>query len=704
MTASDTTHQNRAMQVAVLGFVLQVAAFATLAGLAYWARSEAIGAVARLMVAGFPIWAVLFLVFKQLRRVQAEQMESAELRRAREAGGSSAIFDVENEELLVERHRLRWMVRWFLPSTTIVVAAVFLIGHFLFWRWSLDDVFKPIADGGIRPTENPTLVMWFVVGVGLLCFLFSRYVLALSRFPDWRLLHGGASFLAGAALACLCLAVALMATGSVVWAEPVLCFVLRWAMIVLGIEMVANFILDLYRPRNVGVVARPSFDSQLLGLVTEPGGLAKSIAQSINYQFGFEVSSTWFYQLLQRWMLPILVVACLVVIALTGVVVVDADESAVIERFGRPLGDPGAVLQAGLHFKWPYPVDIVHRAPVKRLNEMVVGEATKKGEDEHQAVLWTEAHDYVPELMILVAAPKTEEAVKDEFGSPKDATRSVAVSLLMVSVPVEYRIKDLRQYLYTFAEPNKVLEAIAYHCLSDFAARVDLDTLMGPGRSQFNDELREQIQRRADDLKLGIEVAFVGMRGAHPPSKDDVAKSFQGAIASQTNKLAVIKAAEGEARKTLTAVAGSEARALAIDEAIRERDRIQTNQNPDPQALADAVRRVDELLIGDAKKSAVGLGGEAAALISDARGRASERISGAAAKVRSFSTEIAAFEAAPNLYRQRKMLEVYRQLEDIRKYVILGDAEEVIVEYETAEQGGLDRVLDEGLEKDKKQR
>jgi len=305
--------------------------------------------------------------------------------------------------------------------------------------------------------------------------------------------------------------------------------------------------------------------------------------------------------------------------------------------------------------------------------------------------------------MMLVAAPKTEDAAKEEVDATKDATRSVAVSLLMVSVPIEYRIKDIRQYLYTFSDPDKVLEGIAYQCLCDFAARVDLDTLMGAGRSDFNDELRQRIQVGADELKLGIEIAFVGVRGAHPPSKDNVAQAFQGAIAAQTTKQALIKAAEGEARKTLTAVAGSEARALAIDEAIRNRDRIQAGSNPKLEELAEARKRVEELLMGDPQKGVVALGGEASSLIADARGGASEKISMASAKVRAFSTEIAAFDAAPDLYRQRKILETYAELSDIRKYLILGDAEEVIIEYETSEQGGLDRVLDEGLEKDKKQ-
>jgi hypothetical protein len=47
------------------------------------------------------------------------------------------------------------------------------------------------------------------------------------------------------------------------------------------------------------------------------------------------------------------------------------------------------------------------------------------------------------------------------------------------------------------------------------------------------------------------------------------------------------------------------------------------------------------------------------------------------------------------LFRQRKYLDIYRGLADVRKFLIVGDPSNVIFEYQTLQQGGLDRVLDE---------
>ncbi|UCE61238.1 MAG: hypothetical protein JSU63_05710 [Phycisphaerales bacterium] len=705
MTDPTTPSDHRAQHVAAVGFVLQTAAFATLLWASLWTQSDAITTVARFVLAGIPIWLVLYLVFNQLRRVRAEELETAELKRTRQAGASTAIFELDDEELLLEQHRLTWMIRWLLPATTVIVSAFLLLGHFIFWGWALDleVVFGP---EGLRRASEPTVVMWFVVGVGFFCFLFARYAIALARMPDWRLLRAGASYMAGNALACLLLAIALMATSTVEWAEPLLAVLVRVVMIVLGLELAVNFLMDFYRPRTPDVAQRPSFDSRLLGLTSDPGGIAKSIADAVNYQFGFEVSSTWFYQLLQRWMLPIMVVTVLVILGMTSIVIVDAEELAVKERFGSLVSRPQTVLEPGLHFKLPYPIDVVRRAPAKRIDELIVGEATQNESDAdaHKAIVWTESHKFVPELMLLVAAKKEGDEGKGEdltFDDDYTIGTSVPVGMLMVSVPIEYRIKDIEKYLYKYDDPIKLMEGVAYRHLSDYAASVDIDELMGPGREAFNRGLQKHIQHRLDELDVGIEIVFVGVRGAHPPAERKVAEAFQSAVSALTSKAATINAAEGEARRILTTVVGTEARAIAFDMAIRHRDQLRSTADADPQALAEAGQRVEDLLTGNSAKGIAPPSGEVAVMIAQARSAASDLLTDAVTKVRAFSAEVTAFEAAPKLYRQRKIISVYSALSAIRKYFIIGNPESVIVEFQSGEQAGLDRVLSDGLEGNK---
>lgn len=706
MSKSNSLHDKRAMHVAMLGFLLQLVSYIILLGIAYWSESAAIHTAARFMFAGLLIWVILFLVFKQVVRVRSEQLETAEIKRAQESGTSTTIFEVEDEAILLEQNRLRWMIRWMLPAVTIIVSMILLVGHFVGWGWWLNDAFTPIRDGGLPRTQNPLMMMWFVVGVGFICFLYARYTLALSQLPDWRLLHSGAAFMAGNALICLGLSISLMAT-TIEWVEPLMMYITRVFMVILGLELLVNFILDFYRPRQPGMVSRPSFDSRLFGLISEPGSIAKSIAEAINYQFGFEVSSTWFYQLLQRWLFPIIVFTAFIVLMLSGFVVIDANEAAVVERFGTPVQSKVDVLGPGIHLKWPYPIDKLHRAPVSQIGELVIGEATEDDhEHAHEAILWTEEHEFVPELMLVVASPKSEEveALEFESDSTDETTHSVAVSLMMVSIPIEYRIKDIKKYLYEYADPIKLMEVVAYQYLSDYAAGVDIDVLMGSGREAFNQELTTLIQKRLDQLNVGIEIVFVGIRGAHPPARNSVAAAFQGAISSQTKMLATINGAKGESRKILIAIAGTESRAKTLDKAIRAKDRLLTGEHIEPEDLGKAETRVNDLLMGNPDKGIPPLSGEAAAMIANARASASKMISAAATKARVFKTELVAYQAAPELYKQRKKLAALKDIDDIRKYLILGDLTKVIIEFDTATDSGLDQVLSEGVDSERKRR
>ena len=702
MSEVGVAHDKRAQHVALLGFVLQLAAFGIFLGISLWSRSHILGALCRFVLPGIPIWLALYLIFNQMRRVAIERMESAELQRAREAGTNQAIFEMDEEALLLEQNRLKWMVHWLLPAVTVVVSVLLLAGHLVAWGWSLEDAFQK---GVLKRTAQPTLWIGFVVGVAFVFFLYARWVLGFARVPHFRLLRAGAVYVAGNCLGCLGVAIALGLTGTIEWAEPLVAYIIRVAMLLLGLEFAVNFILDLYRPRIPGEVPRPSFDSRLLGMIGEPGGIAKSIAEAANYQFGFQVSSTWFYQLLQHWLFPIMVCAMASVLALTSVVIVEADEEAVIERFGRLLGDPPAVLSPGLHLKWPYPIDIVRRAPVKRIDELVIGEATKEDDqDMRRAIIWTEPHEYVPELMLLVASPQLDALTHGkkppaDIGKAGKAAESVAVSLLMVSVPIEYRIKDITKYLYHKATPEKLMEAVTYQYLSDYAASVDIDVLMGPGRERFNSELRKLIQRRLDEVDVGIEIVFVGIRGAHPTEKSNVAAAFQSVVSAQTNMAATINAAEGRARRILTVAVGTAERAHEVDEAILARNRLPSDSPEAP----DAKQQVVDFLMGNPAKGIASVSGKAAELLAQARAQASRMVSTAAAKARVFETDVSAYQAAPALYKHRKTLEVFEVgLDNLRKYLIVGDPANVVIEYETAKEAGLDQVLSKGVEKERK--
>jgi len=707
-TTSSTSNDQRAQHVCAWGLAVQLGVLALILVVGVSQSSDALRAEAIHMAGAVVIWLALLILYTQRKRSQIESFETGELKRAAEAGATTAIFDTADETLHLERFRLRWLYRWFLPGFTVALA-LFHVGVYV--RWHLKFA-HPLTSPEWAKTDNAPLAATMTAFAGFLCFMFSRYASGMARQGHWRMLRAASTYLAGNALACLVLVAALgMEMLRVPHAEPVAVYVIRIGMLLLGIEFAINFVLDLYRPKSDELDPRLAFDSRLLALVSEPGGVARSIADAINYQFGFEVSGTWFYQLLQRAMLPLASFTLLALLGLSSVVIVDADQRAVVEHFGKPADGP--VLESGFHLKWPWPVDRVFRTGALRNHTVSVGtEAGDEAEgaehgaghgDEHGqdaesgAVLWTEKHEFARHMMLLVASPELTDLSVGESAGQAEAgagtSKAVAVSMLMCSVAIQYRISDLNDYLYNYQEPEKVLQAVAYQAMTEYAASVGIDQVIGPGRKEFQQGLRDVVDGRISELGLGIEILFLGLQGAHPPAEDNVAKAFQDVVSAERRRQTEIARARGEAQLIKTRVAGSVARADLLDAAIREMDALATDAEATPEQLEAARRRVDGLLTGDSALGISPMSGQAAADIAEAEAARTALLSEARSKRRVFGNELAAYQAAPQLYEMRKYLAVLtKSVKNIRKFVFVGDPDktDLVIEIETERQNVLD--------------
>ncbi|MCH7525903.1 MAG: hypothetical protein IID39_00565 [Planctomycetes bacterium] len=710
MTEASTTADRRAQTVCATGLIIQLALFGVVLAVGMWNGSDAIVAGARHLLGGVLVWLSLLIVFTQRKRSHLENLESEQLQRAQAAGLGTQIFDVQDEALLLERRRLNWTYKFILPAATVLLAAYHIGGTFVAWGW-------PIQRGILHPdwsrASMPFVAMLFMAGSAFVCFVYARYVIGMGRRSEWRMLRAGGSYLLGNALTLSVLIVATAFAGhtaAAVWAEPLAAYIIRAVLLLLGLELVVNFILEFYRPRQADEEVTPAFDSRVLALFSEPGGIARSIADTMNYQFGFEVSGTWFYQLLRRSIFPLAMLTVVILIGMSAVVIVDADQQVIIERFGAPVQADGETLGAGIHLKYPWPIDRVERTRVALIQEFIIGHSEEEdeqdGQDEHfdfeHPILWTEQHGFNQETMLLVA--DRDAAIDLDVSGPTVAAgdaggeRSVAVSLLMVSMVIEYRVNDLHAYKYRYRDPIRVLEAVAHQELSDYAAGADLTALMGKGRIAFARDMKNVLQARIDQLDLGIVVAFVALQDAHPPAENDVAGTFQNVVSAEIRKSAAIAAAEGRADRILSETVGNVERAQALDRAIQEMERLTAESKPlgtpeAEEAAAAAVKTVNDLLLGNAAKGIAPCSGLVAVTIATARAERYRNVSNAAGKSRTFANDLLAYQTAPEIFQTRRYLEVLqRVLAPLRKFILTMDPESsnVIIEYVTQKQTTLD--------------
>lgn len=591
---TETNHA-RSRRASVLGLVLQILAVVLVFILAQAARSTALTEFAFFLVGGVPIWFVALLVFRQHELAALEALDLELLRREKQAsGGGEALFAGEGGGglgFLVAQQRLEWMQRWLVPFFGLVIAAYLAICGG--WLLVTLRAFLAASASQLPAIEHLELSLVLLVVLTLLLFLYSRYASGMGRQPEWQLLRACGSYmlastLVGAALV-VCYGASLYSGGRAVAWELVVAWAIPLLMILLGAEALLNFVFDIYRPRAPGAVPRACFDSRLLGLISEPGGIAHSLAEAINYQFGFQVSQTWFYQLLVRVAVPLVWVAAVATWLLTSIFVVEPYERAIVERFGRQV-DPERPLGPGAYLKWPWPIDVAYKYNVDQLHQFAVGYQVGDTPlvDEKQLEklrsqgkvpieLWTdEKHSGRDHFNFIVASPG---AAPRAAPAPGDAgSARLPINLARMELFIQYRIRAERLGDYTQRarlehgrpqaenHPDRLIRSIAWSEVCKLCSSLTIDELMDPSQRRVGELLRERIGRRVDELRLGLEVVYCGLTNVHP--EKTVAEAFRRVVAAQQEKIAEIRKARVEENKTLAEVAGDKRRAVRLARAI----------------------------------------------------------------------------------------------------------------------------------------
>ncbi|MBI1371090.1 MAG: hypothetical protein GC162_20870 [Planctomycetes bacterium] len=676
MTEDQQTYQ-RAAGASLLGLGVQLLVSLGLLILSLWAGNGLMkegNQSLPLMFAtwhafgGLALWVSLWLVYQQHKLERIEALEAEQL--AARHGTDTSIFETTIDDLSVARRRLAWLYKWIVPTISLLTSAYLItVGVLLLRTWQG-------SKGGVLPT-NVGMTLAFCSGLCLVTFLVSRYLAGMARQPAWSLLRGGAGYLMGTVLITAALAITLtMAHFDVRAPYEALAPIIPAFMIVIGIEIVLNFILDIYRPRKPGEIPRPAFDSRVLSLLTSPESIAHTINEAINYQFGFEITRSWFWQLLSRVFGTLVLFGVAAMLAMSCLVVVQPNEQALVTRFGRLAGGP---LDPGLHFKLPWPISSANFYDVSSVRIIDVGsgnvdETAMNPEEEaplqteDKPILWSNKH-LTGETNLIVAPSPYEASPSEQEGT--GTTSSPRNSLVNAEVIVQYRISDLVQYVLANADADEDdaqkrdmrLRNLAGLEVSRLLLQHDIDQWIGPARLTAGKELRERLQKSVDEKKLGFEILDVAVASIHPPLK--VADAFHQVVSAEQDKQAAIEEGRQHAIETLARVAGTEELARRIDKQIDELKQMETSQDVKPEQVQEQTSKVEALM-----REA---GGSAAVSIAQARAYRWEREETERGKAVRFVKQAEAYDKAPNLYRMRAYLKVLEEgLADARKYILLG--------------------------------
>ena len=562
-----------------------------------------------------------FFSFIQSHLIDRERVEALEMQELDRSRGNESLFAGAAEDAYPARNARRQFEKWVVPAFSVLVLLGQALG--LWWIYGeLSEWTTPAQDGAVLS------IMFFGLFMVVL-FMMGKYSAGLAQMDGQELLRPGANYmlLGSVVSAAVVLAQAASYFGYPAWDRNI-----TWAVLIVllvsALENLVTLVLEIYRPRIDDKKARLLYESRLIGLLGQPGGLISTAAQALDYQFGFKVSETWFYKYLEQKLALIIAIQVVVLFLSSSFVVIQPNEEAFRERFGKR----NAHLGPGFSFKLPWPIDKVYRYKTTEIQNFVLGvldqnEETKPNSgapEDVQVLLWTTQHNHGssnnPEQNYNMIVASSDVLLDTA------ASDSVPVNLLTVSIPVQYRINDLTNWVYKTDNAGAMLQKLSMREVTRYLIGVDIHELMGPGRTKAQEELKKAIQQQANASELGAEIVFVGLQDIHPPVGQNEQSKATGGVAESYEKVNV-------------AQLHSETNRLGA---------LQYKAGKVPQAR-----------------------GLAAEFLAGAHSESTNKVALARAEAGRFGHQISAFNAAPSVYTTRSKLETFVETtRGARKYIL----------------------------------
>lgn len=533
--------------------------------------------------------------------------------------------------------------RRFAPYALALVGAV-VTGAFLFY---FNSVWASRSSGAVSMGGNALYTALIAIIMMLLNIFIGAFYVGQSRSKAFRWLRPvGAWLIAGFAVMATATVMALLHSNNIMEADLSAGKVFFWIFLVLGVEFVTNFIIEFYRPRTLKE-SRPVFESRLLALFTEPGGVMRNIASALDYQFGFKVSGTWLYGFVERSFFPLFMLVVVFFLFFSSIHEVGPSQVGVRENLGRI---ERKLLTPGIYWSLPWPFGTVNMFSTSEVRQIVIGEktvgdgnvaddlnvkaGTKRNSEISETVLWTKAHGGGEDSNFLVAVKNSGNQ-----SDKQDPAAAPSISFVRLTMPIQYRIKDVFEYAYSNANPVYSLRRIGQQAATEYLASTSMMELMSSNRLNAQKAIMKRVQYLADQQKLGIKVETLLILDAHPPI-EKVAPAYQEVIGAMEQRETAILGAEAYKIKTL------------------------------PEARAEAQR-----IVAEAKTYSATTGKVARA--------ESER----------FTKQLIAYRAMPSVFKLRELLNFLAvDCAGIRKYVVPLNNESEVYELNFEEKERLDLV------------
>ena len=238
----------------------------------------------------------------------------------------------------------------------------------------------------------------------------------------------------------------------------------------------------------------------------------------------------------------LLVAIVLVLWLLSGFYKVDANERAVVLRFGRYV----ETTEPGLRWRLPYPIE---RHEIVDLTGVRTVEVGYRGTDRNKVLR---------ESLMLT---------DDE-------------NIVSIQFAVQYVLKSPEDYLFRDRAPDESVKQAAESAMREIVGKSKMDYVLYEGREDIAVRTQELMQAMLDRYRTGVQVVRVTLQNAQPP--EQVQAAFDDAVKAGQDRERLRNEGEAYANAVIPRARGTAARLL--EEANAYKGRIVE------QATGDAAR------------------------------------------------------------------------------------------------------------------
>lgn len=203
-------------------------------------------------------------------------------------------------------------------------------------------------------------------------------------------------------------------------------------------------------------------------------------------------------------------------VALTSAHTIGPQQRGVITRFGKYVG----MLQPGLGFSLPAPIDIVRKIDVDNIHVVDI-ESGAEG-----------------------AAGQNLMLTGDE-------------NMIDLAYSVRWNIRDPELYMFELADPDGTIREVAESAMREQISAVTLNAAIGPQRAIIEQRVALRMQELLDEYRAGVAVQGVAIKQADPPAA--VMDAFKEVSAAQQQAQSYLNQARAYATQKTAQAQGESA-------------------------------------------------------------------------------------------------------------------------------------------------